>query len=82
VNTEPISPVDEVLYNQFKYNTSLANIPCLPPGFEYENGDSIIFTTKHRMVYNPKPQVIDSYIPPIVNMRSAIIPIQCDLFNI
>ncbi|MFK7774740.1 MAG: hypothetical protein AB8F94_21555, partial [Saprospiraceae bacterium] len=81
VNSEPIWPIDEALYNQFKYNTSLANIPCLPAGFEYENGDSIIFTTKHRMVYNPRPQVIGSYLPPVVNMRSAIIPIQCDLFN-
>lgn len=81
VNTEPIIPIDELLYNQFKYNTSLSNIPCLPAGFEYQDGDSIIFTTKHRMVYNPLPQNLGSYIPPVVNMRAAVVPIFCNIFN-
>lgn len=81
VNTEPVIPIDELLYNQFKYNTSLSNIPCLPAGFEYQNGDSIIFTTKHRMVYNPLPQNESSYLPPVVNMRAAVVPIFCNIFN-
>ena len=81
VNTEPVIPIDELLYNQFKYNTSLSNIPCLPAGFEYQDGDSIIFTTKHRMVYNPLPQNDGSYLPPVVNMRAAVVPIFCNIFN-
>ncbi len=81
VNTEPVIPIDELLYNQFKYNTSLSNIPCIPAGFEYQDGDSIIFTTKHRMVYNPVPQNVGSYLPPVVNMRAAVVPIFCNIFN-
>ena len=81
VNTEPVIPIDELLYNQFKYNTSLSNIPCLPTDFEYGDGDSIIFITKHRMVYNPLPQNLGSYLPPVVNMRAAIVPIFCNIFN-
>jgi len=80
VNTEPSQIIDEILYEQFKYNTTRANMPCLPPGFEYDQGDSIILITKHKMIYNPRPQ--DSDLPPIVNMRNAVIPVFCNDFNI
>ena len=80
VNTEPLQVIDEILYRQFKYNTTRANMPCLPPGFEYDQGDSIVLITKHRMVYNPRPQAAG--VPPIVNMRNAVVPVFCNDFNI
>jgi len=84
VNTEPPNLLDRMLYEQFKYNTTLADIPCVPAGFQYETGDSLIFITLHKMIYNPLSQreigVLDS-IPPVLNLRSAVVPIRCDEFN-
>ncbi len=85
VNTEPVVFVDRVFYEQFKYNTSFANLPCVPAGFQYEMGDSLIFTTAHKMTYNPLTQIelgtLDS-LPPVLNLRSAVVPVRCDDFNI
>ncbi|MEM6964075.1 MAG: gliding motility-associated C-terminal domain-containing protein [Bacteroidota bacterium] len=79
VNTEPKNLIDRASFNQFQYDISLPNLPCVPSGFFYETGDSLIFTAKHRMVYNPSPHV--GNLPPILNLRSAIIPIYDDAFN-
>ena len=84
VNTEPTVILDRMLFEQFKYNTSFANLPCVPAGFQYETGDSLIFRTTHEMIYNPVTQVDDAELdslPPILNLRSAVVPIQCNDFN-
>ena len=80
VNTEPTQIIDKILYRQYKYNTTRANMSCLPPGFEYDQGDSIILITKHKMIYNPRPQGLG--LPPIINMRNAVVPVFCNNFNI
>ena len=71
-NTRPEQIADVVLLNTFTYDISpvnLAGLGCdVPADFKYSQGDSVIFTANHRVIYN----VINTgNLPEAVNLRTG-----------
>lgn len=70
-NTRPETILDEVLFMTFTYSISPAALSAMgcdiPADFVYEEGDSLIFNSDHRVLYN----VIEFGSPRIVNLRTG-----------
>lgn len=50
----PYSTTNKILY---KYYLQSAFEGCLPPGFELDQGDSVLFVGNYRIGHNPKPEM-------------------------